>query len=264
MISLFVSNSDSRYTSNNGSTVTLPLNPAIILDPTKKYYASAVEIDVVYCFANIFTGKNDKFKYSEMKGGVLTAFTHTISQGIYTWRALQDEINRCTQTDVQNNGLFILEPDTSTSHMFIHFMTTTCKIDCTGSDNMMKILGYSATDGVIGPVAYKNNYAEGSNAQLNNIQNVLLLASFVSGSYKNAQAGNVLSSLTPDVEPYSTVLFRPNKCIYVPVTQNVLDTMTFQLVDQDLNMLNLGVHDETDPPERWSARIIIVDEDHAT
>ena len=127
-----------------------------------------------------------------MKNGTLAALSHTIQQGIYTWRALQDQINRCTQTDVQNNALFILEPDTSTSHMFIHFMSTTCKIDCTGSDNMMQILGYTAADGVIGPVSYNNDYVEGDNALLNNIQNVLLLASFVSGSYKNAQSGNVL------------------------------------------------------------------------
>ena len=80
-----------------------------------------------------------------MKSGVLTfsgAFTHTISQGIYTWRALQDEINRATQSDIQNNALFILNPDTSTSLMYIHFMSTTAKIGCTGNDNVMQILGY--------------------------------------------------------------------------------------------------------------------------
>ena len=263
MISLFISNSDSRYTSNNGSTVTLPLNPPVILDPSKRYYASATEIDVVYCFANIFAGKNDKFKYSEMKGGVLTAFTHTISQGIYTWLALQDEINRATQSDIQNNSLFILEPDTSTSHMYIHFMSTTAKIDCTGSDNMMKILGYPASALILGPVTYKNDFYEGDNCLLNNIQNVLVLASFVNGSYQNAQSKNVLASITPDVEPYSTILYRPNKSIYVPVTQNVLDTMTFQLVDQDNNILNLGVHDVSDPPERFSMRVIIVPEELA-
>ena len=57
MISLFVSNSDSIYTSNNGSTVTLPLNLPIILDPIKRYYASATERDVVYCLTNILMAK---------------------------------------------------------------------------------------------------------------------------------------------------------------------------------------------------------------
>ena len=50
-------------------------------------------------------------------------------------------------------------------------------------------------------------------------------------------------------------------CIYVPVTQNVLDTITFQLVDQDNKSLNLGIHDPaTDDPERWSMRVILKSE----
>ena len=81
----------------------LSLNPAITLDPTKKWFAPVYEMDVVYCFANIFSGVNDKFKYSEIKNGVLTSFTHTFSQGIYTWKVIQEEIDRRTQTDVQNN-----------------------------------------------------------------------------------------------------------------------------------------------------------------
>ena len=89
MISLFVSNSDPKNTSNNGSQVTLALNPAVMLNPEKKYYASAVEVDIVFCFANIFTGVNDKFVYKEMKGGILTTFTHHFSQGLYSVSAIR-------------------------------------------------------------------------------------------------------------------------------------------------------------------------------
>ena len=48
MISLFVSNSDQNITSKNGTQITLSLNPPIILDPNKKYYASCLECDIVY------------------------------------------------------------------------------------------------------------------------------------------------------------------------------------------------------------------------
>ena len=97
---------------------------------------------------------------------------------------------------------------------------------------------------------------------MNNTQNVLVLASFVNGSYYNNQAKNVLASVTPDVDAYSTIMYRPNKRLYIPVTQNVLDTITFQLVDQDFNPINMGVNDPaTDAPERWSMRIIIVPEE---
>ena len=146
--------------------------------------------------------------------------------------------------------------------MYIHFLSTTASIDCRGDDNMLQILGIDKTAGIIGPVTYYNDYYEGDNAKLKSIQNLYVLASFVSGSYQNSQSKNVLGAVTPDVAPYSVVLYRPQQPIYVPVTQNVLDTITFQLVDQDNKELNLGVHDPlTDEPERWSMRIVIKSDD---
>ena len=260
MISLFVSNSDSKNVSNNGSQITLSLNPPIVLNPNKKYYACATEVDIVYCFANIFTGINNVFKYQEMKNGVLTAFSHNFSQGLYSLNAIQDEMNRCTQADVQNSALFVLEPDTSTSHIFIHFRSTTCKLDCSGSDNIMQILGYPASTGIIGPVTHINDFYEGNNCQLNNVQNVLILASFVNGSYKNEQSQNVLSNVTPDVEPYSSILYRPQMGVFVPIKQNILDTITFQLVDQTGKAINMGMNNIGDVAELWSMRVIIVEE----
>ena len=89
----------------------------------------------------------------------------------------------------------------------------------------------------------------------------LYLLFFVNGSYQNAHSKNVLASITPDVSPYSTIMYRTQIPLYVPVTQSVLDTITFQLVDQDNREINLGVHDQTDSPERWSMRSIIKSEE---
>ena len=180
MFSLFVNNINST---NNGSSVQLSLNPAISLDPNKKYYASVHEMDIVYCFPNIITGQNNTFIFSEMVAGTLTEFTVQFSQGIYSISALQSEINRWTQDKVQNPNLFILDPDDSSSHVYINFMSTTCTINCSGSNNVMQILGYESSDGVLGPVEYINDFYEGDKAILNNIQNVYLMASFVNGGY---------------------------------------------------------------------------------
>ena len=166
MYSLFVNNINSA---NNGSSVQLSMNPAISLDPNKKYYASVHEMDIVYCFPNVITGQNDTFIFSEMVGSTLTEFTVQFSQGIYSINALQSEINRWTQDKVQNPNLFVLEPGQSSSHVYIHFMTTTCTINCSGSNNVMQILGYESSDGVLGPVQYINDFYEGDKAILNNI-----------------------------------------------------------------------------------------------
>ena len=107
-------------------------------------------------------------------------------------------------------------------------MSNTATIDCSGSDNMLRILGYP-TSGTLGPVQQINDFYEADNSALNNIQNIIVLASFVSGSYQNGQSKNVLTSVTPVCAPYSTILYRPQQSIYVPVTQNILDTITFEL-----------------------------------
>ena len=209
MISLFISNSNVAYTSNNGSKISLSMNPAISLDPEKKYYASAYEIDCVYCFPNIITGKNDIFTFSELVGGVQTTFTWTISQGIYSISALQEEINRATQEKCQRTNLFVLDPDESSSHVYIHFMSITGTIDCTVANCMMSIIGYPANSGILGPVLHNNDFYEGNKAQLNNIQNVYLFCFFFgNGSHENAQSKNILASLTPDVSPFSTIMYR--------------------------------------------------------
>ena len=113
----------------------------------------------------------------------------------------------------------------------------------------MQILGYVPSDGILGPVAHVNDYVEGMNARLANVQNVLVLASFVSGSYQNAQAKNVLASVTPDVSPYSVIMYRPNMPIWVPVSQDVLETITFQLVDQDSNPIWGYMKNRTNPKD---------------
>ena len=71
----------------------------------------------------------------------------------------------------------------------------------------------------------------------------------------------VLGAVTSDVAPYSTILYRQQKPIYVPATQNVLDKITFKLVDQYNRSLNLGIRDILDEPERLYTRVILKSED---
>ena len=80
MISLFVTNTDQTVTTNNGSKVQLSINPPIQLDPNKKYYASAREVDITYCFPNVSANVNNMFKFSSDGTNFYTVY---FSQGIY-------------------------------------------------------------------------------------------------------------------------------------------------------------------------------------
>ena len=257
MYSLFVNNNTST---NNGSTVTLNMNPPIHLNPEKKYYASVYEADIVFCFPNIVTGKNDKFIFKEVVGGVLTTFTEYFDQGIYSIASIQNEINRITQETVQNPSLFVLDADESSAHIYVHFKTTTAQIVCSGLNDVMSIIGYPNTTGILGPVTHVNDFYEGNKATLDSVQNVYVLASFVNGGYINQQSDCILCSVTPDVVPFSTILYRVKIPMKVPVCQTLLDTITIRLVDQDMKPIIMGIINPTDKPERWAMRIGITSE----
>ena len=263
MIPLFITNEDANNTSNNGSRVQLVINPPIQLDPNKKYMASAREVDITYCFPNIFTGVNNMFKFSS---DGTTYYTVYFSQGIYSIQAFQDEINRQTQENVQNNKVFVLEPDPSSSHIYIHFMSKTAKIDCNGSNNVMQLIGYSEASviqtypsGILGPVSHVNDFYEGDKASLDKVFNVLVLSSLIGGSYYNGQSKNVLCSVTPDVQPFSNIEYRPQLPLEVPVTKYLLDNLTFELVDQSFNPINMAVNTPGATPEKWSMRVAITE-----
>ena len=118
MISLFITNSDTNVSSNDGSQITLNLNPPIVLDPNKKWFCAVTECDIVYCFANIFAGVNDRFTY--VYNG--TTRIGTFPQGLFTVDAMQQRINMIIATQDNDPNLFVLEADTSTSHVYVHFM----------------------------------------------------------------------------------------------------------------------------------------------
>ena len=91
---LFVTNRKDKnnIVNNIGNQVTLNLNPTIQLDNQKNYVMRVLSSQVLYCFTNIFTGKNDTITYKLSN----TEHTITFPQGLYSLQALNDEISRQT------------------------------------------------------------------------------------------------------------------------------------------------------------------------
>ena len=109
MISLFITNSDTSNVSKNGSQIQLSLNPPIILDPNKKWYACVTECDIVYCFPNVITGVNDVFSFFD---DYILDKNYHLDQGLYTLDALQKEFNSITQETLHNSNIISMSEDT--------------------------------------------------------------------------------------------------------------------------------------------------------
>ena len=93
MISLYINNTPSSYKTINSTynSVTLQLQPPILLDPNKKYQLRVLNANVVYCQPNI-TSANNKFSY--WVNGV--NYVKTIPIGLYGITDIDNTISRYT------------------------------------------------------------------------------------------------------------------------------------------------------------------------
>ena len=85
-----------------------------------------------------------------------------------------------------------------------------------------------------------NMYTSVTKAALNPLQNILIKCDIVTGSYFNTTHSTIIAVVTPDVSPYSTIIYRPVHPIRLPINVKRIDQMTITLVDQDNKDIDLG------------------------
>ena len=258
-ITLFVNNdpSDSNTKVNAfGNQVTVSLNPAVHLDNKKEYVLRVLSAQVLYCFSNVFTGKNDKIYYA-YKGG---NYTITFPQGIYTLAAINDEIIR--QTNDNNNApyIFSIQGDVANSSVYIVFNDPTFTVSCNHSDSILINLGFPMSTGIIGPYLEEGTqYSLGYPAVLNTTTSLLMSCDACSGSYKNGSTSSIVASIIINSTPFITIEYEPINPPKIPLAKYDIDSITFTLYNQRLQPLDLNSNNGTQQYENWSA-VIEIDE----
>jgi len=253
MISTFANNATgaNKTVSTIGNIVKLNFAPSIPLDDKVDYELRLISANIVYCMPNI-TSSNNTLTY--IFGG--TTHTITFDTGLY---ALSD-INNIVSlyTGISNNGgdsnLIVFSADESTSKIYIFFSQPYVEINCGVSNSIMPMLGFPTSSGVIGGLNIASWIKGAYAAQLNSLQNILIQCDIVNGGYSNTQVSNVIAVVTPNVTPYSTIIYTPYFPISCPVfKRGKIDSITITLVDQDGNDIDMGTSGGTDlPAELWS------------
>jgi len=266
---LFISNKKDKDTivTNKGSTVTMCVDN-IILDQQKNHTLPLVEADVAWCSPNIFSSgpnKNNVFKFSWYNNAIINAtyvdFTCNFDDGLYNLDQFQRQLDIFCLDNAGESPLFKLEPNTATSKIYVHFLSNYIKLDVSGTDNVFQILGFNSSSGVLGSVSYYNDFYESDNkAKFNNVTNILINCSIIHGSYLNSIQSNVLSSIIPDVEPYSMILYRPNYFMKVPITTHSISQITFNLTDQEGTNISFLPNTNYTENESWHIRLVIEEE----
>ena len=118
----------------------------------------------------------------------------------------------------------------------------------------MDILGFSKHQrgGLITPSYVKSQ----NQAQLNSLQNILVKCDITTGSYSNSQLSNIICAVTPNVSPYSTIIYTPVHPVRCPINIRRIENITITLTDHGDN-IDIGSDNGAQSPELWSVYLTI-------
>ena len=119
----------------------------------------------------------------------------------------------------------------------------------------MDVLGFSKHQigGLITPSYVKSQ----NQAQLNSLQNILVKCDITTGSYSNSQLSNIICAVTPNVSPYSTIIYTPVHPVRCPINIRRIENITITLTDQNGNDIDIGSDNGAQSPELWSVYLTI-------
>ena len=260
MVTLFINNSagTNKYISPTGNQVTVQLNRPIELDDGD-YQLQVLNANICYCIPNITTSNNTlKYTFVDTNSVVQTK-TITFDIGLYAINDINSTISLFTQlsSNGNNDTLFYFQADEATSKALLFFTTSHITIDCSQPNSIMPTLGYPASAGIIGDMVNANYMKPPNIVVLNTIQNILIKCDIVNGSYFNTNYSNIIECVTPDVAPYSTIIYRPFHPIKSNVNVKRIDQLTITLVDQDNQNIDMGSNGGTNIPELFSVVLSI-------
>ena len=274
MISIFVNNKTSanKIVSKKGNQVTVYFNPPILLEKNKDYQLRCLNASIVYCMPNIFTGVNNKLHY--FIDGVMqpSSFrTITFDNGLYSLRDINRTISYYTTDPSHGNNSKLIQfvADQATSKIYVIFDQANTCISMAYTDTILVLLGFTKEQSdetfsyTIGNLLLKGNIKSAQQAQLNSLQNILITCDAITGSYENSQLADIIASVTPNTSPYSTIYYSPWHPLRLPLNINRISQMTFSLLNQDGEAIDMGTDNGNQPPELWSLCVDISPADMA-
>ena len=261
MINLFISNSPApnKIINSTGNKVTINLQTPIELATDKTYEARLLQASIIYCMPNI-TSKNNLFKYKYNNNVV---HTYNIPVGLYTLDSLNKTIALLTLQQVGNESVFYFQADEATSQIMTYFTVIASSIDCSGSNNVMQLLGYE-NDIEIGNFSGTiddNSYSRSTfRATLNPITSILVKCNICQGSsYVDSGLSNVMATIVPNCGPWSNIYvehYHPQRCL---VSVKYIYKLEVELVNQDDEILDFSSEGSESIPELWSISLSIED-----
>ena len=219
------------------------------LDPSKRYEASLLSLDMYNSIPNIIDEKNNAFEYSVDSGNTWKIIT--IDTGAYELSAINNEIQRKMiaegDFDSNNSSCYItITANESRGTSIINVTNTNYQVAFNATHSIRSVLGFNATD------LLNHGYNESPNkVDIMHINSILVNINIISGSYVKGTSSSSIHSFYPKVGFGYKIIETPNPAlIWYPVSTTDISRMELTLTDQDGKPINTG-------GERLTVRICV-------
>lgn len=209
----------------NSSDIRTHFYPPIQLKPDKRHEMALIRLETYNSIPNV-DDTNNVFRYEVDS----KTYDIIIPTGAYELSQINDVIQNKL---IKKNDIELLANNT-TLKCIIRINNPTAKVYFNHARSLRDMLGYtcdSITD--VGD-------HEGSNVvQILRVNSVLVNCDVITGSYVNSSQKPVLYSFFPNVPPGYKVIESPGTPVYLPVSQNYIESIRLWLTDQDKRDIDL-------------------------
>lgn len=243
---LFLESDKANILTNNGSQATFFLNPQLILNPKVPMYLSLLESNCMYNEPNIIAGVNNKLYFKGVNlSNSAQDFIYEFETGCYTIDMLTADFQEALVIlcGTANNYQFEFGTNTYNDTSYVTFRNVNCtsgvkwSIDCTQPNNVMTILGFPASQGILTVSQINESIDSKSNSQLlNSLKSYIITCNLVSNSYYNSNTTNVISNFTPkNAIPSTSYRYEPRHLSRCRLNRtNIVDKVVISFHNQNM------------------------------
>ena len=185
-----------------------------------------VNLETYYSFANIREGDNNSFKWSA-DGGKTWTILH-VPTGCYELKAINVEIIR-----IRGNGDITILSNVNTLQCMLTLVGAKCKVSFDVPNSLASVLGFQRSIYGVGRHASENL------VNIMTVTSILVHCNIIYSSYMRGTQAPVANNFFKKCFPGQKILEAPPNLIYLPVTVDVISTLSVWLTDQHGKLLDL-------------------------
>ena len=211
--------------SKASSDIRTSIYPAIKLDPSKRHEIALIRLETYNSIPNV--NENNNIIRYELNG---ETYSIVIPTGAYEL----SQINEVVQNKLIHPNVFEILANNNTLKSIIRINETGVKVHLNHMNSMKELLGFSeeTVEGI-------GDHEGSSIVNILKVNSIFVNCDLVSGSFVNGTHEPVLYSFFPNVPPGYKVIETPSSPVFLPVSQDYIESIRLWLTDQDRDAINL-------------------------